>query len=199
MIVNPLYQTSMLHNQDDNNSNVLRPPQGMADNFGTALFARILLWGHEVYVNTDNRYLPSDYQNTIENTQKSKILSLTNANNLPSIKDIQRMLKRSITTLPPKQYALLQTIMMDLWATQTFAEPLTSQERKSKRKQENDTNLDDVDDSDSDSTINSSSDERLSNKKKGCTTKTNFNYFQQMSQSVLDQDATHRDDNSNCR
>jgi len=182
----------MLQQPQESENSVLRSPNDMADNFGTALFARVLLWGHGVYVNRDNRYLPSDYQNTVENTQKSKIFALTNASNLPSIKEIQKMLRKSITSLSPKQYALLQTIMMDLWATQTFAEPLTSHERKSKKNQQ--TNIDDDEESDNDSTNNSSNDEDKSTtaiNKKGSCTKTNYNYFQQMSQSTGEQDNTN--------
>jgi hypothetical protein len=192
VIVNPLYRTSMLQQPQESENSVLRSPNDMADNFGTALFARVLLWGHGVYVNRDNRYLPSDYQNTVENTQKSKIFALTNASNLPSIKEIQKMLRKSITSLSPKQYALLQTIMMDLWATQTFAEPLTSHERKSKRNLE--TNIDDDEESDNDSTNNSSNDEEKSHttsNRKVSSNKTNYNYFQQMSQSTGEQDNTN--------
>jgi len=182
IIVNPLYKTTELERCNENNNSVLRSQSDMADNFATALFARILLWGHGAYVKRDRRYLPSDYQTTIENTQKSKILSLTNDINLPSITDIQTMLRKSITTLPIKRYALLQSIMMDLWALQTFAEPIPVEERVSKRHQLNSKSLGDTEESDEENDSNDEDANKDISIKKA--TKTDFDFFEEMAQST---------------
>ena len=135
LVSNPLYKTS-LTTQDSSGLHyqTLRSKEDMANHFGTALFARLCLWGYNVYVGLDDAYMPSQYQKTVDkNLSKTGTLGLTNDKNFPPIKDVQKMLKKAITSLPPLKFALFQSILMDMWALQSFAEPIRYEDRRARK------------------------------------------------------------------
>ena len=136
LVSNPLYKYSLSlkdrHTGDFNK--MLRSKEDMAKHFGTALFARLFLWGFNVYVALDDAYMPPQYQKTIDKNQsKAGNVGLTNDKNLPPIKDIQKMLKKSITSLPSQSFALLQSILMNMWALQPFSEPIRYEDRRANK------------------------------------------------------------------
>ena len=114
---------------------ILRTKEDMADHFGTAVFARILLWGYCLYISRDTRCVPPEYQKSLDNgKQKSEgLIALTNDIALPDVGSIQQMLQSSITRLKVPMFTLFQTILADFWALQSFAEPYGYEERLPKR------------------------------------------------------------------
>jgi len=133
LVTNPLLKPQ--YSRPASGSTIYRTKEEMADNIGTALFARIAIWGYNVYVINDEQFLPPEYQKSVEQVaSKSGILGLTNAKTFPSIQDVQKLLKRSITSLNAKQFALFQCILLDFWALQQFAQPIPFENRTSKRK-----------------------------------------------------------------
>jgi hypothetical protein len=109
----------------------LRSQEDMANHLGTAVFARILLWGFGLYISRDTRYVPMEYQKSLENGKQKQegMIALTNDRALPSIKSIQQMLKSSITRLSVPMFTLFQSILVDFWALQSFVEPYRYEER----------------------------------------------------------------------
>jgi len=133
LVTNPLLKPN--YSTTASGSTIYRTKEEMADTMGTALFARIAIWGYNVYVINDEQFLPPEYQKSVEQVaSKNGILGLTNAKTFPSIQDVQKLLKRSITSLNAKQFALFQCILLDFWALQQFAQPIPFENRTSKRK-----------------------------------------------------------------
>jgi hypothetical protein len=147
LVSNPLKTTNISEMRSGKHN--FRTKEDMAENFGTALFARLAIWGYSVYVTRDHHFLPPEYQTVVERIpSKTGILGLTNDKSFPSIKDIQKLLKRSITSLSTELFALFKCILLDFWALQPFAEPMPFEKRLIKRQK--DTTLDNKEDSDDD-------------------------------------------------
>jgi hypothetical protein len=99
------------------------------------------MWGFGVYVAMEPTYQTAEYQKTVQNTTVNGkinttkgIIGLTNDKNLPSLDSVQKLLKKSITTLSDPIYLTFVSILMDCWAMQKYAQPLHFEERKSMEK-----------------------------------------------------------------
>ena len=125
----------------------LRSKEDMANHLGTAVFARVLLWGFGLYISRDTRYVPMEYQKSLDNGRQKQegIIALTNDRALPNIKSMQQMLKSSVTKLSVPMFTLLQSILADFWALQSFAEPYRYEERLPQRLPNIISSTDDVD------------------------------------------------------
>ena len=164
LICDPLFKTSVFNKVSElhtssSHPRQLRSKKEMARYFGTALFARVCMWGFGVYVAMEPSYQTAEYQKTVQNnavngkmnTSKG-IIGLTNDKNLPSLETVQKLLKRSITSLSDPIYLTLVSILLDCWAMQKYAQPLHFEERRSSGKSGGNSEPDeDEDDSECDS------------------------------------------------
>jgi len=135
LVTNPLCVNDVTWIKDTTRVKKLRSQEDMANHLGTAVFGRILLWGYGLYITRDTRYVPMEYQKSMDNGRQKQegIIALTNDRALPNIKNIQQMLKISITRLNVPMFTLFQSILVDFWALQPFVEPYRYEERLSQR------------------------------------------------------------------
>jgi hypothetical protein len=135
LVTNPLCVNDVTWIKDTTRVRKLRSQEDMANHLGTAVFGRILLWGYSLYITRDTRYVPMEYQKSMDNGRQKQegIIALTNDRALPNIKNIQQMLKISITRLNVPMFTLFQSILVDFWALQPFVEPYRYEERLSQR------------------------------------------------------------------
>jgi len=104
-----------------------------AAHMGTALFARLLVWGNQVYNLKNKDFFPTklvtcvdvdDEGETPGSTKKSGLFDKLKTANCPPIGAIQKLLKKSILDLSRPHFALFQAMIADMWALQTFSKPL---------------------------------------------------------------------------
>ena len=100
LICDPLFKTNVFNKASEfqtSNANPrqLRSKKEMARYFGTALFARVCMWGFGVYVAMEATYQTAEYQKTVQNTTVNGkinttkgIIGLTNDKNLPSLDSV---------------------------------------------------------------------------------------------------------------
>ena len=131
IVTNPLCVNDVTWIEGSTRVKKLRSQEDMANHLGTAVFARILLWGFGLYISRDTRYVPMEYQKSLENGKQKQegMIALTNDRALPSIKSIQQMLKSAFTRLAVPMFTLFQSILVDFGALKSFVEPYRYEER----------------------------------------------------------------------
>ena len=73
LVTNPLCVNDVTWIEGSTRVKKLRSQEDMANHLGTAVFARILLWEFGLYISRDTRYVPMEYQKSLENGKnKSK-------------------------------------------------------------------------------------------------------------------------------
>jgi len=117
------------------------------DHFSTALFARVLCWGHKCYnEKIPDYYLPevlgtnTDSDDDIPSTNASAkkncgLIGKINSTNFPANSEIAEKLKRSILDLDDPEFALLQSILSDMYVLQEFSQPLSARQYDEETKQ----------------------------------------------------------------
>lgn len=120
---------------------IIRTKEDMCDHMSTALFARILIWGHHTYTLHNVRYFPPDFHykqdltgskegmRSTKNSKSKKSSTVftpsANDNLLPEISQIQKLLKQSILDLDDNHFSLLQCCIMDLYCLQAWTQPFS--------------------------------------------------------------------------
>ena len=117
----------------------VRTKDDFVKSMGTAMFARLILWGYHCYTLNDVRSFPSQLHYTNELTtgepsalpkhkKKNKkvdgIISMLHEKKLPSISTIQKMLQDDLKKLEDEDFRLLQSVLLDTWISHDYAQPI---------------------------------------------------------------------------
>ncbi len=119
----------------------VRGKKELIEHMSTAMFARILVWGHQTYTLHNAKYFPPDFHYkqdltgstegmlSVKSSKNKKssnaFVSTSKTNNLPEIFTIQQLLKQSILDLTAVEFSMLQCCMMDLHCLQPWTQPFS--------------------------------------------------------------------------